>query len=199
MASIPIHYEPPINKDSILLVDMDGTLIETNHANYLSYQKAIKDILSIDINCNFRERFTRKILRKIFPLIDDKIFNYIIKLKEKYYLEFIDKTHPNTPLINLLKQYNTNKKFLVTKCSKERGIQTLTYHNLLCFFYDVIYATTNNKYREGIEIYSLNPTDIIIFEDDNLEIENALKTGILNQNIMKINILNSITNGKIYN
>ncbi|WP_455005105.1 hypothetical protein [Capnocytophaga gingivalis] len=45
MASIPIHYEPPINKDSILLVDMDGTLIETNHANYLSYQKAIKDIL----------------------------------------------------------------------------------------------------------------------------------------------------------
>ena len=191
MTSIPIHYEPPINKDSILLVDMDGTLIETNHANYLSYQKAIKDILSIDINCNFRERFTRKILRKIFPLIDDKIFNYIIKLKEKYYLEFIDKTHPNTPLINLLKQYNTNKKFLVTKCSKERGIQTLTYHNLLSFFYDVIYATTNNKYREVI--------DIIIFEDDNLEIENALKTGILNQNIMKINILNSITNGKIYN
>ena len=40
---------------------------------------------------------------------------------------------------------------------------------------------------------------LYMLEDDNLEIENALKTGILNQNIMKINILNSITNGKIYN
>ena len=112
----------------------------------------------------------------------------LIKLKEKYYIEFLDKTSLNNILIDLLKQYNTNKKILVTKCSKERGVQTLTYHNLLSFFDDVIYATTNNKYREVIEILSLNTGNIIIFEDDDLEIENALKIGIPNQNIIKINI-----------
>lgn len=188
MTSISIRCKSLINTDNILLVDMDGTLIETNYANYLSYQKAVKEILSIDINYNFRERFTRKTLRDILPLIDDNIFNNIIKLKEKYYIEFLDKTSLNNIFIDLLKQYNTNKKFLVTKCSKERGVQTLTYHNLLSFFNDVIYATTNNKYREVIEILSLNTGNIIIFEDDDLEIENALKIGIPNQNIIKINI-----------
>ena len=75
MTSISIRCKSLINTDNILLVDMDGTLIETNYANYLSYQKAVKEILSIDINYNFRERFTRKTLRDILPLIDDNIFN----------------------------------------------------------------------------------------------------------------------------
>lgn len=82
MTSISIRCKSLINTDNVLLVDMDGTLIETNYANYLSYQKAVKEILSIDINYNFRERFTRKTLRDILPLIDDNIFNNIIKLKK---------------------------------------------------------------------------------------------------------------------
>lgn len=186
MAFIPIDSEEIIREDDILLIDMDGTLIETDYANYLSYQKAIKEVLSVDIFYNSTKRFTRKILKDCFLSINKDTFNDIIRLKEKYYSYFLDKTYLNVTLINLLNRYQTNKKILVTKCSKERGIQTLKYHNLFSFFDDIVYATTDNKYNEVIGKYSLNPTDIVIFENDDSEIDDAIEVGILDYKIIKI-------------
>ena len=34
-----------INSDTVLFFDMDGTLIDTDFANFLSYQEAIKSVM----------------------------------------------------------------------------------------------------------------------------------------------------------
>ena len=52
-----------INSDTILFFDMDGTLIDTNFANFLSYQEAIQSV----IQC--KTEFKYGYFSKIFQVI----------------------------------------------------------------------------------------------------------------------------------
>ena len=58
-----------IDASFILIFDLDGTLVDTDIANLLSYKDAIQQIMKIDINLSLysNQRFTRKILKNIVP------------------------------------------------------------------------------------------------------------------------------------
>ena len=57
-----------INSETVLFFDMDGVLIDTNYANYLSYKMAIHKIIHADISYNPNERFNRGVLKKMIPI-----------------------------------------------------------------------------------------------------------------------------------
>lgn len=59
-----------IDKQHVLFFDMDGTLIDTNYANYLSYTQAIQQVLKTESDISYAPdiRFTRMHLKKYFPL-----------------------------------------------------------------------------------------------------------------------------------
>jgi len=48
-----------INSDTVLFFDMDGTLIDTDFANFLSYQEAIKSVIQSETEIQYvpSERF----------------------------------------------------------------------------------------------------------------------------------------------
>jgi len=52
-----------------LIFDLDGTLIDTDKANFLSYQEAIKNVKNIDLKSIYQDskRFTREKLKLIIP------------------------------------------------------------------------------------------------------------------------------------
>jgi beta-phosphoglucomutase len=54
-----------ITSDTILFFDMDGTLTDTNFANFLSYKKAICSATKSDHNLTYNpdKRFNRSILK----------------------------------------------------------------------------------------------------------------------------------------
>ena len=58
-----------INSENVLFFDMDGTLVDTNFANYLSYKKAIQSITQSkpDMSYNPNERFNREVLKSVIP------------------------------------------------------------------------------------------------------------------------------------
>lgn len=59
-----------IEADSILFFDMDGTLVNTDFANYLSYKMAIQSVIQtkISISYNQNERINRSSLKKYFQI-----------------------------------------------------------------------------------------------------------------------------------
>lgn len=61
-----------INSESILFFDLDGTLVDTNFANYLSYKDAIEILnpAGLTLPFNLQERFTRSTLKKSDALFD---------------------------------------------------------------------------------------------------------------------------------
>ena len=73
-----------ISSDTILFFDMDGTLVHTNLANYLSYKKAILSVtkLNHELTYNSEKRFNRSSLKNAVPNLTENEYERIIQEKE---------------------------------------------------------------------------------------------------------------------
>lgn len=87
------EFEKKITNENVLFFDMDGTLIDTNLANYLSYKKAIQDVIQHDseILYDSKYRFNRSILKKTIPNLTEAEYQKITQQKEIYYKDFLQK------------------------------------------------------------------------------------------------------------
>lgn len=180
-----------IEADTILFFDMDGTLVDTNFANYLSYLKAIQSVIQTDTGIPYKpnERFNRSSLKRVVPNLTETLFEKIIQQKEEYYKEHLPDTKLNKSVADLLIQYSkTNKTVLVTNCREDRAIMTLSYHGLTDKFSNFFFRQFSggngkvNKFQNAILCLGVSPKLIIAFENEKSEIADAIEAGIQNIN-----------------
>jgi len=184
-----------INSENVLFFDMDGTLVDTNFANYLSYKKAIQSITQSkpDMSYNPNERFNREVLKSVIPNRSEIEYERIIQEKERYYKDFLPKTKLNKLIADILSRYSkTNKCVLITNCRKDRALMTLNYFGLTDKFSNIFYRqldnneTKINKYQNAISCLSVLPRAVIVFENEQSEIADAIKAGIPDKNIISM-------------
>ena len=109
--------ESAINADTVLFFDMDGTLIDTNLANFLSYKKAINSVTKSDKNLTFNpdKRFNRSNLKIAVPNLTETEYERIIQEKEEYYDDFLHETKLIEEVADILFKYSkSHKTVLVT-------------------------------------------------------------------------------------
>jgi phosphoglycolate phosphatase-like HAD superfamily hydrolase len=167
-----IHHK--INSKTVLFFDLDGTLVDTNLSNFLSYQQAIQNVTKTDrIVALSDERFNRTAIKILFPDLNEKEYEEIIFQKEKNYIKQLHRTKVNNLVKDLLSRYHsTNRTILVTHCREERAVQTLNYHNLTNKFSDLFFRQTSengikiNKYENAIKKLNLKKDNIVIFENE---------------------------------
>lgn len=173
---------------AILFFDMDGVLVNTNKTNLLAYQKAIYDVLGEKLITPLLggKRFTQKSLRQIFPNLPEEIYRQIIKLKQYYYVEYIDTVIPNQNIVNILRYQATktnNTIVLTTNSERNRALATLNHFELTplfnhLFFKELYDPQQVNKFATAISTLKISPQHIIIFEDEEAEIIKAKEAGI---------------------
>lgn len=178
--------ENEVNTDSVLFFDMDGTLVDTNYANFLSYKKAIELVKRSNLNIAYDStgRFNRSLLKKTIPGLTDTELEMIISEKEKCYNDFLSETYLNSKIADILyKYFKTNKTVLVTNCRKDRALATLNYHGLSEMFSDLFFRQFEdnmrfNKFQNAISALDISPNLIIAFENEKIEIADAKEAGI---------------------
>jgi beta-phosphoglucomutase len=180
-----------VTKETVFFFDLDGTLVDTNKANFLAYEKAVKEVTSIDIQSV--KRFNRSSLKFYLPELTAYNYELIIKKKEDYFEEFLTETALNEPAYSILQKYHeTHTTVLVTNCRQGRAMQILDYHKLTDMFSHLIFrklienSTKVNKFETAITDLALNPAIIIAFEDEESEIADAKIAGIQNINLKNI-------------
>ena len=188
-----IHTLLEINSTSILFFDMDGTLIDTDYANFSSYKKAIQEVTDLDYNSsyNIHKRFTRKTIKEIFPAISQTNFEKIIQQKNKIYKKYLFKTKLNNLFVEILQKYSTtNITVLVTHSHKDRAVMILKYHRIFDKFTHKFYQQNEdkgrvNKFEYALKYLDIPVTSVIVFENEDMEINKAITANIPMKNIIK--------------
>ncbi len=182
-----------ITADTVFFFDMDGTLVDTNLANFLSYKKAVQSVTKSnhDLTYNSNKRFNRSCLKNAIPNLSENEYERIIQEKEEYYNDFLTETKLNVEIAEILFKYSkTNKTVLVTNCRKDRAVKTLKYFGLDDIFSNIFYREFSdneekvNKFQNAISKLGVPPKLVIAFENEEIEIEDAKNAGI--QKIIKI-------------
>lgn len=175
-----------IGTDHILFFDLDGTLVDTNLSNYLSYKKAIQTVTTdTSTHDDVNRRFNRSVLRRVHPNLSEVEYEKIIQLKEEYFKDFLPQTELNKPVAEVLFQYSkTNTTILVTNCREDRAIMTLDYHGLTNHFTRLFFRHFDdnngkiNKFQNAILSLNISPTLVVAFENEEEEIVDAKNAGI---------------------
>lgn len=167
----------------IFVFDLDGTLVDTDEANSLAYQKSIRDITDKQIPLDGR-RITRESLKKILN-DDDGIIGRIVSRKEAIFMNYLDKTIP-LPALKLVQYLTCVNVVLLTSARRERAISVLEYHHAKSFFNNMYFREDYGemtKFEYLRTQLTMNLSDIILFENEQEMIKEAVIQGIPSRNI----------------
>lgn len=181
------QLEFKVHSDSVLFFDMDGTLVDTNYSNFLSYKNAIQDVTKSDYNLIYQPetRFNRSTLKAVVPDLPETKYDEIIRKKEECYDHYIYEAILFPRVADILIKYSkTNRTVLVTNCRKNRAQTTLNHFGLAEKFTDAFYRQFSdkeekiNKFQNAITKLGVSPDVIIAFENEEVEIADAIQAGI---------------------
>jgi phosphoglycolate phosphatase-like HAD superfamily hydrolase len=179
-----------------IFCDMDGTLVDTDYANYLSYRRAVVEVTCGTHDIEFtNERLNRESLQARLPLLTATQQEAIISLKSKYFTECLSHTRVNIALEHLImKHCGRNGIFLVTYCREKRAAEVLEYHKLIACFTRLICwealpeGATSNKYESAIFLTGVSPETVFVFENDSTCVEQAALAGVPRSNLYTVNL-----------
>lgn len=171
-------------KNTIFLFDIDDTLINTNLANFLAYKDAIFSAKNFLIDEKFMlDRCDKRILKNL-NLSNDEMIE-IQKLKNKFFLKYLNYTKINSFALLMLRIFHKNHKvFLVTNASKNRIKSILKYHKFNQIPEIFFNKKSSGKYANFISKFNIDKSLVIIFDDSDEDIEEAKSIGI--KHIFKI-------------
>lgn len=176
-------------KNKLAIFDLDGTLFDTRHVNFLAYQQVLKEE-GFELEEKFYEKECNgKYYKDYLPLLienpSQELMERIHKRKKKIYSNFLSYAVENTHLFEIIKRikevYNIA---LVTTASRENCNDIITHfkkHELFQLIItqnDVSNVKPNPEgFLKAIEYFNVTPENTLIFEDSASGIEAGKRSG----------------------
>lgn len=171
------------------MVDLDGTLFDTKEVNFKAYQEAVA-IYGFNIEYEYYCKYCNgRHYLEFLPQItteDKDILSEIHKKKKELYASKLEYARLNNQLVDILKSCKKDFKIaLVTTASKKNTEDILNWFDIYNLFDLIITQEDVKKLKPDPESYFLamkyfdvNAKDCIIFEDSNVGIEAAERSGV---------------------
>lgn len=172
----------------LVIVDLDGTLFDTKDVNYHAYKDAIAPYgyeMDYAYYCEFcNGRHYLDFLPQI-TTEDQGILQAMHKAKKKAYKQYLDKAVLNRGLVDILHLLRSEyKTAVVTTASKENCMDILNQFGLVELFDlilthdDITKAKPDPEgFLKAMAYFGAEPAETIIFEDSDVGLEAAEKSG----------------------
>lgn len=167
----------------VIVFDLDGTLVDSDYANFLAYKDAVIHVLSNHIELDFIQdiRITREALKVLIPSITDKQLEAIISYKERIYHKYLSETKVNPQLIEIFTHSQEKEVALATNSHRCRAELLLNHHGLIDKFSRKIYKDAKDqrdKFTRLMDGIPKEKKNFLVFENDQNSIESAVACGI---------------------
>lgn len=169
--------------------DLDGTLVDTHHANFEAYRQALADF---GVGLGFEE-FKKSIgqqaqtfLPWFAPGMRLEQYEEIAQKKKGYYKKVAHLSVLNRPLFDFISMVKPGRVIaLVTTAKRENALTILRHHHLDGLFNEVVTAEdvlvskpSPEAYRVALQRTGLDPGEVLAFEDSQPGIDSAEAAGI---------------------
>jgi beta-phosphoglucomutase-like phosphatase (HAD superfamily)/tRNA A-37 threonylcarbamoyl transferase component Bud32 len=150
----------------IFLFDLDGTLIDTDELYFEIWKELLKEYnIIVDIiyyKKIIKGKSDKNFLQSIIPNITDNKIKEISFLKDKIFINKIDKIKIYDGVIDFLKQLINSRTAIVTNCNKTAVLEILKYYNISQYINKIISTDDIVKTKPDKEPY----VNAIKFIDD---------------------------------
>ena len=183
----------------LLIVDLDGTLFDTKNTNYNAYKEAVVGY-GYDIDYEYYCKFCNgRHYLDFLPNITTRDKDVLLKIhadKKRAYRKHVDKAILNTPLVDIIKSMKKTeyKTAIVTTASKMNCDNILDHFELRGLFDLILTQEDVNEpkpspegFLKAMEIFDASPEETIIFEDSDVGMEAAKRSGAYYYKTYKFN------------
>lgn len=137
-------------------------------------------------------RFTRSELKRKFPSLTQLQLDSVISFKERIFDSYIGETVLNRKLVETLRRLHRYgcRTILLTNAHSRRAYKLCTHYNIAKEFDEKFYYEDHcgfeNKYA-FLKAQGYDFKDIVLFENESRSAAEAIASGIVSKNIVKIN------------
>lgn len=172
----------------LIIVDLDGTLFDTKDVNYYAYKEAMEPYgydLDYAYYCDFcNGRHYMDFLPQI-TTNDGEILSEMHNRKKEAYKRHLDKAKMNHGLVDIIRALKEKSKVaVVTTASKQNCMEILQQFDILKLFDLVLTRDDIMKskpdpegFLKAMDYFKVLPEETIIFEDSDVGLEAAMKSG----------------------
>lgn len=174
-----------------LLVDMDGTLVDTAAANYEAYAEALAEAGVKTSRTEFDGVATGKNWRQFLPALLAEVTAadpaIVAARKAEIYPAKLGLTRVNEALVSLIRSGRPQwRTALVTTASAANVAAILGYHRLDTLFDTIVTGTDVNCHKPDPEAYcvaaarlAIQPDECLVVEDSDIGVQSAERFGAL--------------------
>ncbi len=172
----------------LAMIDLDGTLFDTNEVNYYAYKESLNE-KGFDLEYeHYKNECNGRYYKVFLPDIvnnDEEVMEYVHKRKKELYEKYLDKAIVNEHLFNILESIKDKYYLaLVTTASKKNTYDILKYFKKVELFDLILTHDDIEKpkpdpegFKKALDYFKIDAKDAIVFEDSNVGIEAAKKVG----------------------
>lgn len=172
-----------------LVFDVDGTLFETNTANNLAYQKAYRVVTQNSMACISLSGRINEIRLRRSELFQDNLLHSMVEMKKQYFSSYLHCIKISD--LRLLLDYLYGKvPMYIASDADGRRVDLLLYNFGIQNYFNGIVCKNNvesygDKYDCFVNRYRLDKAKMIVVEDSDVDIKNAIHAGVCPENILK--------------
>ena len=185
-----------MNRSKLALFDMDGTLFDTCGVNFASYRRALEEEGITLEEGYFREKCFGKNYRVFLPPLigeDEQKLERIHDRKIDLYHGCIGMARKNEVLFDYIFATAAIQHIaMVTTASRKNVMEILEYFDAVRLFELVLTQEDLTRMKpdpegflKAMKYFGAEPSDTVIFEDSDVGIESAMRSGAAVMRVMR--------------